>query len=53
MNDLSIGDEITTAGGVLGRITKIKDGYVVICVGKETEITFQKTSVLLYCLKGR
>ena len=52
MNDLSIGDEIATAGGVLGRITRIKDGYVVICVGKDTEITFQKTSVATVLPKG-
>lgn len=52
MDGLSIGDEVTTAGGVLGRIIKIKDGYVVICVSKETEITFQKSSIAHVVPKG-
>jgi preprotein translocase subunit YajC len=42
---LKEGDEIITAGGMLGKITGVSDHYVVVKVSENTEIKMQKTSV--------
>ena len=52
MNNLTIGDEVITAGGIAGRITKLRDNYAVLLVGKEVEMVFQKSSVASVLPKG-
>ena len=45
-NSLSIGDEITTIGGIVGRITHIKDDIVTIETGADrNKIRIRKTAV--------
>ena len=45
-NNLMIGDEITTIGGIVGRITHIKDDIVTIETGADrTKIRFRKFAV--------
>ena len=34
-----------TAGGIVGRIAKLRDPYVVISVSEGVEIKFQKSSI--------
>lgn len=46
------GDEIVTAGGLLGRITKIADPYIVVSINDNVEITLQKTSIVNVLPKG-
>lgn len=50
--NLSIGDEIITSGGILGRVTKLRDGFLSISVAKEIEITVQKNSISQVLPKG-
>ena len=49
---LQKGDEVITAGGVLGRITKIADPYVSLEIAPNTEITVQKAAVQILLPKG-
>ena len=49
---LQKGDEVITAGGVLGRITRIADAYVSLEIAAGTEISVQKASVQTVLPKG-
>ena len=42
---LKVGDEVMTAGGILGKITGVSEHYAVIQVSDSTEIKVQKASV--------
>jgi len=49
---LQKGDEVITAGGVLGRITKLGDAYISLEIAPNTEINVQKAAVQLLLPKG-
>jgi preprotein translocase subunit YajC len=49
---LQVGDEVMTAGGILGRITGISDHYAVVQISDNTEIKIQKGSVSQVVPKG-
>jgi preprotein translocase subunit YajC len=49
---LQKGDEVVTAGGVLGRITKMSDAYVSLEIAPNTEIAVQKSAVQALLPKG-
>src|SRR3990167_4172634 len=40
MESLAVGDEVLTTGGIIGRLTKLRDNYAVIVIGKDIEMTF-------------
>ena len=52
MDALTKGDEVVTAGGMLGRVVKVVDAYVTIEVASGTEITVQKSSITTLLPKG-
>ena len=49
---LQKGDEVITAGGVLGRITKMGDAYVTVEIAPNTEISVQRAAVQTLLPKG-
>ncbi|HEV2432266.1 MAG TPA: preprotein translocase subunit YajC [Burkholderiales bacterium] len=49
---LQKGDEVVTAGGVVGRITKLSDAYISLEIAPNTEINVQKASVQVLLPKG-
>ncbi len=49
---LQKGDEVVTAGGVVGKITKLSDAYVTLEITAGTEIIVQRASVQLPLPKG-
>ena len=49
---LQKGDEVVTAGGVVGRITKIGDAYIALEIAPNTEISVQKAAVQVLLPKG-
>lgn len=53
---LAKGDEVVTAGGMLGKVSKVTDSYVTVEVGeladKPVEVIMQKTSVTTVLPKG-
>ena len=45
-NNLTVGDEVTTIGGIVGRITHIKDDIVTIETGADrNKIRFRKSAI--------
>ena len=49
---LAKGDEVVTAGGILGRVTKVADQFVTVEIATNTEITVQKSAVTTVLPKG-
>ncbi|WP_316151443.1 preprotein translocase subunit YajC [Cupriavidus sp. BIC8F] len=49
---LAKNDEVVTAGGILGRVTKVTDQYVGLEIAAGTEITVQKSAVTTVLPKG-
>lgn len=49
---LAKGDEVVTAGGLVGKVTKVSDAYVTLEVAEGTEIVLQKASVTMLLPKG-
>jgi preprotein translocase subunit YajC len=49
---LQKGDEVITAGGVVGRISKMGDAYVSLEIAPNTEISVQRTAVQTLLPKG-
>ncbi|HEY5900060.1 MAG TPA: preprotein translocase subunit YajC [Burkholderiales bacterium] len=49
---LQKGDEVVTAGGVVGRITKLADQYVTLEIAPNTEIVVQRSAVQVPLPKG-
>ncbi|MFX6230470.1 preprotein translocase subunit YajC [Acinetobacter baumannii] len=45
-------DEVVTAGGILGRVTKVNEQYVTLEIAEGTEITVQKNAVTAVLPKG-
>lgn len=52
MDALARGDEVVTAGGILGRVTKVADPYVTLEIASGTEVTVQKIAVATLLPKG-
>jgi len=52
IDNLAVGDEVVTTGGVVGRLTKLRDTYVVLSISKDVEITLQKSAVASVLPKG-
>lgn len=52
MDALAKGDEVVTAGGILGRVTKVSDAYVTLEVADGTEVVVQKVAVATLLPKG-
>jgi preprotein translocase subunit YajC len=49
---LEKGAEVVTAGGIVGRITKLSDAYITIEIAPNTEIVVQKQAVQTLLPKG-
>ncbi|MCT7357652.1 MAG: preprotein translocase subunit YajC [Thalassobium sp.] len=49
---LSKGDEVVTAGGMLGKITKVTDDFVVIEVADGVQLPVQKVAITAALPKG-
>ncbi len=52
VNDISVGDDIVTIGGIVGRVNQLKDDFVQVSVSKDTTITMQKSSIANVLPKG-
>ena len=46
------GDEVATAGGLLGKITKLSDGYLTMEVASGVEVQLQRSAVVQVLPKG-
>lgn len=52
LGSLKKGDEVVTAGGILGKISKITDSFAVVSLAENVEITIQKSSIVSALPKG-
>lgn len=52
ITSLTKGDEVMTAGGILGRVVKLTDSYIVLAISENTEIIMQKSSIVSALPKG-
>jgi preprotein translocase subunit YajC len=49
---LSKGDEVVTAGGLVGKVNKISQSYIGLAITDTVEITVQKSAVVTVLPKG-
>jgi len=52
LDALQKGDEVITAGGVLGRVSKMGEAYVTVEIAPNTEVSVQKAAVQTVLPKG-
>jgi preprotein translocase subunit YajC len=52
MDALAVGDEVMTSGGIIGKVTKIKDNQVHITSGTQAELLMQKGAIVSILPKG-
>ncbi len=52
MAGLAKGDEVVTAGGVVGQVSKVEDDFVKVKVGAKIELRLQKSAVSATLPKG-
>jgi len=49
---LARGDEVVTAGGLVGKVSKVGDAYIHVDVANGTEVIMQKAAVTMLLPKG-
>jgi len=49
---LAVGDEVVTAGGILGKVTEVGDGYVTVEIADGVRIKMQKAQITQLVPKG-
>lgn len=52
LDSLSVGDEVMTTGGLLGKLNRIDENYVAVQVADNVELKMQKSSVAAVLPKG-
>lgn len=52
LGGLSAGDEVVTNGGILGKVRKVSDEFIVLEVSEGQELKFQKGAVVAVLPKG-
>lgn len=52
MSKVGIGDEIVTIGGIVGKVAKLRDSYVVLTISSGVEITMRKSAIDTVLPKG-
>jgi preprotein translocase subunit YajC len=52
LDNLAVGDEVLTAGGVVGRLTRLRDNFIVLTVSKDVEVILQKSAIASVLPKG-
>jgi preprotein translocase subunit YajC len=49
---LAKGDEVATAGGLLGKVTKLGEGFVTLEIANGIEVQVQRSAVVQVLPKG-
>lgn len=52
VTNLAKGDEVITTSGILGKISKLDDNYLILQVADNVELKFQKSSIHAVLPKG-
>jgi preprotein translocase subunit YajC len=49
---LAVGDEVVTSGGLVGKINKVNDDFIMLSIADNVEIKLQKAAVIASLPKG-
>jgi preprotein translocase subunit YajC len=49
---LAVGDEVVTVGGIMGKVTVLKDAVVTVEIAAGTEVQLQKGAITTVLPKG-
>ncbi len=52
VSNLAIGDEVETGGGVLGKVTGVKEQFLTVEVAKDVELKIQRNTISRVMPKG-
>ena len=52
VSQVAVGDDVVTIGGIVGRVSKLKDDFLEITIAKDTTITMQKSAIANVLPKG-
>jgi len=52
VSGMQVGDEVITAGGILGKVAGVSEHYAVVKFSDNTEVKLQKSSVSMVVPKG-
>jgi len=52
LSDIKSGDEVSTTGGMIGKIVKVEASTIVLSIAKDVEITMQKAAIGAVMPKG-
>ena len=52
LGSLNKGDEVMTNGGILGKLSKVDDNYIVLAIHDNVEIKMQKSAITAVLPKG-
>lgn len=52
LDNLAAGDEVITAGGLLGKVVRLKDNHIELQVAKGVEVQMQRSAVSQVLPKG-
>jgi preprotein translocase subunit YajC len=52
LSKLAVGDEVVTAGGILGKVTDVGDGFVSVEIADSVRIKVQKSQITQLVPKG-
>ena len=52
LETLSVGDEVVTVGGIMGKVTALKDAVVTVEISTGTEVQLQKGAITNVLPKG-
>ena len=52
LGEIQKGDEVVTSGGILGKVNKVTDNFIVLNVAQGVEMKFQKHAITATLPKG-
>lgn len=52
LSGINAGDEIMSTGGIVGRVVRLKENYIVMEIAKGVEVTLQKNAIATVLPKG-
>lgn len=52
LGNLQKGDEVVTSGGIVGKVAKVTDEFVVLAITEDVKLRFQKAAIIATLPKG-
>lgn len=52
ISNLSKGDEVVTTGGIIGKVSRVADNFLVVTISEGTDVNVQKQAVAMALPKG-